>query len=200
MSDSEESKVGSEEKTGDERGRRDLPSAKTEPSAPPKDSALKPTDAPSSRHSLKAQQSRRKIHRCGPGVFWRYVQSVFSTVESCKESGKSSGKRSSSSSSDAPLAKDEDREKKPGEAAGDGAQAPAAAPPPPPSHTCLFAPAEGAKNEDTLEGHLNGDRESLEEMEESKKEDKNGSKAKFMFNIADGGFTGSTDLCFPLSR
>uniref|UniRef100_A0A674MHJ0 Uncharacterized protein n=1 Tax=Takifugu rubripes TaxID=31033 RepID=A0A674MHJ0_TAKRU len=61
--------------------------------------------------------------------------------------------------------------------------------PPSSFYTFLFAPAEDAKNEDIVEGHLNGERETLEEMDESKKEDKNGFKAKFMFNIADGGFT-----------
>uniref|UniRef100_A0A3Q0S0U4 Chromodomain helicase DNA binding protein 5 n=1 Tax=Amphilophus citrinellus TaxID=61819 RepID=A0A3Q0S0U4_AMPCI len=45
------------------------------------------------------------------------------------------------------------------------------------------------KSEDALEGRLNGDKDTLDEMEESRKEDKNGFKAKFMFNIADGGFT-----------
>lgn len=70
--------------------------------------------------------------------------------------------------------------------------------PPSSFYTFLFAPAEDAKNEDIVEGHLNGDRETLEEIDESKKEDKNGFKAKFMFNIADGGFTGKNDLYFPL--
>ncbi|XP_038136795.1 chromodomain-helicase-DNA-binding protein 5 isoform X2 [Cyprinodon tularosa] len=45
------------------------------------------------------------------------------------------------------------------------------------------------KSEDALEGRLNGDKDSLDELDESRKEDKNGFKAKFMFNIADGGFT-----------
>uniref|UniRef100_A0A669C7M8 Chromodomain helicase DNA binding protein 5 n=1 Tax=Oreochromis niloticus TaxID=8128 RepID=A0A669C7M8_ORENI len=45
------------------------------------------------------------------------------------------------------------------------------------------------KSEDALEGRLNGDKDTLDEMDESRKEDKNGFKAKFMFNIADGGFT-----------
>uniref|UniRef100_A0A4W6EIC3 Chromodomain helicase DNA binding protein 5 n=1 Tax=Lates calcarifer TaxID=8187 RepID=A0A4W6EIC3_LATCA len=42
---------------------------------------------------------------------------------------------------------------------------------------------------DALEGRLNGDKDTLDEMDESRKEDKNGFKTKFMFNIADGGFT-----------
>lgn len=50
--------------------------------------------------------------------------------------------------------------------------------------------ADDVKSEDALEGRLNGDKDTLDEMEESRKEDKNGFKAKFMFNIADGGFTG----------
>ena len=41
-----------------------------------------------------------------------------------------------------------------------------------------------------LEGRLNGDKDTLDEMDDSRKEDRNGFKAKFMFNIADGGFTG----------
>uniref|UniRef100_A0AAQ6AA70 DNA helicase n=1 Tax=Amphiprion ocellaris TaxID=80972 RepID=A0AAQ6AA70_AMPOC len=45
------------------------------------------------------------------------------------------------------------------------------------------------KSEDALEGRLNGDKDTLDEIDEGRKEDKNGFKAKFMFNIADGGFT-----------
>nr|XP_040060254.1 chromodomain-helicase-DNA-binding protein 5 isoform X3 [Gasterosteus aculeatus aculeatus] len=45
------------------------------------------------------------------------------------------------------------------------------------------------KSDDALEGRLNGDKDPLDETDESRKEDKNGYKAKFMFNIADGGFT-----------
>lgn len=37
---------------------------------------------------------------------------------------------------------------------------------------------------------MNGDKDTLDELDDSRKEDKNGFKAKFMFNIADGGFTG----------
>ncbi|KAK5611279.1 choline dehydrogenase 5 [Crenichthys baileyi] len=48
---------------------------------------------------------------------------------------------------------------------------------------------DDVKSEDALEGRLNGDKETLDELDESRKEDKNGFKAKFMFNIADGGFT-----------
>ncbi|XP_047438251.1 chromodomain-helicase-DNA-binding protein 5 isoform X5 [Mugil cephalus] len=49
--------------------------------------------------------------------------------------------------------------------------------------------SDDLKSEDILEGRLNGDKDTLDEMDESRKEDKNGFKAKFMFNIADGGFT-----------
>lgn len=52
------------------------------------------------------------------------------------------------------------------------------------------AVTDDVKSEDALEGRLNGDKDTLDEMDESRKEDKNGFKAKFMFNIADGGFTG----------
>lgn len=45
-----------------------------------------------------------------------------------------------------------------------------------------------------LEGRLNGDKDTLDEIDESRKEDKNGFRAKFMFNIADGGFTGKSKI------
>uniref|UniRef100_A0A3B4V1H8 Chromodomain helicase DNA binding protein 5 n=1 Tax=Seriola dumerili TaxID=41447 RepID=A0A3B4V1H8_SERDU len=51
------------------------------------------------------------------------------------------------------------------------------------------AVADDMKSEYALEGRLNGDKDTLDEMDESRREDKNGFKAKFMFNIADGGFT-----------
>uniref|UniRef100_A0A672Z5V8 Uncharacterized protein n=1 Tax=Sphaeramia orbicularis TaxID=375764 RepID=A0A672Z5V8_9TELE len=51
------------------------------------------------------------------------------------------------------------------------------------------AAADDMKSEDTLEGRLNGDKDTLDEMDEPRREDKNGFKTKFMFNIADGGFT-----------
>uniref|UniRef100_A0A671X5Z1 Uncharacterized protein n=1 Tax=Sparus aurata TaxID=8175 RepID=A0A671X5Z1_SPAAU len=53
----------------------------------------------------------------------------------------------------------------------------------------MFAVADEVKGEEALEGRLNGDKDTLDELDESRKEDKNGYKAKFMFNIADGGFT-----------
>uniref|UniRef100_A0A3B4YCC4 Chromodomain helicase DNA binding protein 5 n=1 Tax=Seriola lalandi dorsalis TaxID=1841481 RepID=A0A3B4YCC4_SERLL len=52
-----------------------------------------------------------------------------------------------------------------------------------------IAVADDMKSEYALEGRLNGDKDTLDEMDESRREDKNGFKAKFMFNIADGGFT-----------
>lgn len=58
------------------------------------------------------------------------------------------------------------------------------------------AVADDVKSEDALEGRLNGDKDTLDEMDESRKEDKNGFKAKFMFNIADGGFTGTNKSDF----
>ncbi|XP_068598282.1 chromodomain-helicase-DNA-binding protein 5 [Brachionichthys hirsutus] len=45
------------------------------------------------------------------------------------------------------------------------------------------------KTEDALDARLNGDKDALDEMDETRKEDKNGFQSKFMFNIADGGFT-----------
>ncbi|XP_060766633.1 chromodomain-helicase-DNA-binding protein 5 isoform X3 [Neoarius graeffei] len=45
------------------------------------------------------------------------------------------------------------------------------------------------KSEDTTESQLNGEKESRDEVDESQKDEKNGAKARFMFNIADGGFT-----------
>uniref|UniRef100_A0A3Q3WYG3 Uncharacterized protein n=1 Tax=Mola mola TaxID=94237 RepID=A0A3Q3WYG3_MOLML len=53
-----------------------------------------------------------------------------------------------------------------------------------------FAVADDMRGDDALEGRLNGDKDALDEMDESRKEDKNGFRARFMFNIADGGFTG----------
>nr|XP_029531972.1 chromodomain-helicase-DNA-binding protein 5-like isoform X4 [Oncorhynchus nerka] len=53
--------------------------------------------------------------------------------------------------------------------------------------------SDEAKSEDLLvpEGRLNGEKEAQEEMEEVRREllEKNGFKMRFMFNIADGGFT-----------
>ncbi|XP_068172229.1 chromodomain-helicase-DNA-binding protein 5 [Antennarius striatus] len=49
--------------------------------------------------------------------------------------------------------------------------------------------SEEVKSEEALDARLNGDKDALDEMDDSRKEDKNGFKAKFMFNIADGGFT-----------
>lgn len=57
----------------------------------------------------------------------------------------------------------------------------------------MFAVADEMKSDDALEGRLNGDKDTLDEMDEGRKEDKNGFKAKFMFNIADGGFTGESE-------
>lgn len=60
-------------------------------------------------------------------------------------------------------------------------------------HKLMTAVADEMKGDDVLEGRLNGDKDTLDEMDESRKEDKNGFKAKFMFNIADGGFTGESE-------
>ncbi|XP_071191499.1 chromodomain-helicase-DNA-binding protein 5-like isoform X4 [Salvelinus alpinus] len=53
--------------------------------------------------------------------------------------------------------------------------------------------SDEAKSEDLLvpDGRLNGEKEAQEEMEEVRREllEKNGFKMRFMFNIADGGFT-----------
>uniref|UniRef100_A0A7N8X9A2 Chromodomain helicase DNA binding protein 5 n=1 Tax=Mastacembelus armatus TaxID=205130 RepID=A0A7N8X9A2_9TELE len=51
------------------------------------------------------------------------------------------------------------------------------------------AVTDDVRSEAALDGRLNGDKDTLDEMDESRREDKNGFKAKFMFNIADGGFT-----------
>ncbi|XP_066526545.1 chromodomain-helicase-DNA-binding protein 5 isoform X1 [Hoplias malabaricus] len=45
------------------------------------------------------------------------------------------------------------------------------------------------KLEEAAETQLNGDKEARDEADESHKDDKNGTKTRFMFNIADGGFT-----------
>ena len=55
----------------------------------------------------------------------------------------------------------------------------------------LLAGSEEVKSEDPPEGRVNGEKEAQEEAEEGvRTEEKNGCKARFMFNIADGGFTG----------
>ncbi|XP_054640028.1 chromodomain-helicase-DNA-binding protein 5 isoform X2 [Dunckerocampus dactyliophorus] len=48
---------------------------------------------------------------------------------------------------------------------------------------------DDVKSEHAADSHLNGDKDTLDELEEGRKEEKNGFKTKFMFNIADGGFT-----------
>ncbi|XP_041946627.1 chromodomain-helicase-DNA-binding protein 5 isoform X2 [Alosa sapidissima] len=50
-------------------------------------------------------------------------------------------------------------------------------------------PCDEPKQEDAPEGQLNGDRDPRDETDEVLKDVKNGCKTKFMFNIADGGFT-----------
>lgn len=111
-------------------------------------------------------------------------------MELCKEIGKSSEKGNADSS----FAKTEDKENKPGIHAVN--------PRIKPVQTIryshhiyfyMFAVADDMKSDDALEGRLNGDKDTLDEMDESRKEDKNGFKAKFMFNIADGGFTGKNN-------
>uniref|UniRef100_A0A3P9M5F7 Uncharacterized protein n=1 Tax=Oryzias latipes TaxID=8090 RepID=A0A3P9M5F7_ORYLA len=70
-----------------------------------------------------------------------------------------------------------------------------------PTFSCRFCDAaDEAKSDEPLESRLNGDRDTLEETEDSRKEDRNGFKAKFMFNIADGGFTGGRDLSLHKPR
>lgn len=65
------------------------------------------------------------------------------------------------------------------------------------NHSVIYvAVADDVKSEDALEGRLNGDKDTLDEIDESRKEDRNGFKAKFMFNIADGGFTGKNESDF----
>lgn len=108
------------------------------------------------------------------------------TVESCREAGRSAGKRSL----DPPLAKkeEEERENRPGRQGGACSAALWCI------HLFPSAPAEDASCDDVPEVPLNGDRETLDETDESRKEEKNGFKAKFMFNIADGGFTGEVGV------
>uniref|UniRef100_A0A3B4YBH3 Chromodomain helicase DNA binding protein 5 n=1 Tax=Seriola lalandi dorsalis TaxID=1841481 RepID=A0A3B4YBH3_SERLL len=81
-------------------------------------------------------------------------------LSSSQTSPRETEKSSDKGDTDSPLAKTEDKENKP-----------------------------DMKSEYALEGRLNGDKDTLDEMDESRREDKNGFKAKFMFNIADGGFT-----------
>lgn len=63
--------------------------------------------------------------------------------------------------------------------------------------------ADEVKSEDaaTADTRLNGDKDAPDESEDARKEDKNGFKTKFMFNIADGGFTGDRPpRCHSLSH
>ncbi|GAA6091161.1 chromodomain-helicase-DNA-binding protein 5 isoform X1 [Tachysurus ichikawai] len=51
------------------------------------------------------------------------------------------------------------------------------------------AAAHEPKSEDGAENQLNGEKEMRDELDESQKDERNGAKGRFMFNIADGGFT-----------
>uniref|UniRef100_A0A8C6PW52 Chromodomain-helicase-DNA-binding protein 5-like n=1 Tax=Nothobranchius furzeri TaxID=105023 RepID=A0A8C6PW52_NOTFU len=123
----------SEEKAGDERNKTKSPVTKAEPSAHPKESASKRTEAPSSHTSPKSERLHApyaaRLFTCKAVLCMRHLLFLLSSADPCKEAEKSSEK-------------------------GDA-----------------VSPRE--KNED----------------KENKKEEKNGFKAKFMFNIADGGFT-----------
>uniref|UniRef100_A0A4W5QWS6 Chromodomain helicase DNA binding protein 5 n=1 Tax=Hucho hucho TaxID=62062 RepID=A0A4W5QWS6_9TELE len=72
---------------------------------------------------------------------------------------------------------------------------PPGSPVPPGQTSCSISlvVSDEAKSEDLLmpEGRLNGEKEAQEETEEVRREllEKNGFKMRFMFNIADGGFT-----------
>lgn len=122
-------------------------------------------------------------------------------MEPCKETGKLSEK----GNTDSPLAKSEDKENKPGMP---GMNLYFIKPLQIVLYMCclgihifyvvVFVVADDLKSDDVLEGRLNGDKDTLDELEESRKEDKNGFKAKFMFNIADGGFTGKIKHNFVL--
>ncbi|TSW21769.1 Chromodomain-helicase-DNA-binding protein 5 [Bagarius yarrelli] len=48
-----------------------------------------------------------------------------------------------------------------------------------------------APHEHCNENQLNGEKETREDMDENQKDEKNNIKTRFMFNIADGGFTGN---------
>lgn len=195
--DSEESKGGSEERTGDERNRTESPCAKTEPSANPKELALKQSELSSSQNSPRSERRSRPVLPCVSLVtffltFIRLFLRLLPAVEPCKETGKSSEK----GHTDSPLAKSEDKENKPGTPAAHGSVEQVLMVPPPSAPSApvftsdSFPVADDLRGDDALEGRLNGDKDALDEMDESRKEDKNGFRARFMFNIADGGFTG----------
>ncbi len=46
------------------------------------------------------------------------------------------------------------------------------------------------KSEDPPENQLNGEKDTRDDVDESHRDYKNSIKTRFMFNIADGGFTG----------
>uniref|UniRef100_A0AAY5EYS3 DNA helicase n=1 Tax=Electrophorus electricus TaxID=8005 RepID=A0AAY5EYS3_ELEEL len=52
-----------------------------------------------------------------------------------------------------------------------------------------MTPTGASTCEDPAESQLNGEKEARDEVDESAKDDRSTSKARFMFNIADGGFT-----------
>lgn len=174
VSESEDSKVGSDERRGCERTRPD-----PEPSAAPKDP--KQPELPSSRSAPKGEPFNH-----GEG-FPHETKAVCVHSGALQRDGEASRK-----AQQRPPPGERGRAVQ-GEPARCGWRCRTIPPPSPFSfHTFPSAPADDAKSDDVPEGRLNGDRETLDEMDESRKEEKNGFKAKFMFNIADGGFTGKS--------
>lgn len=217
--DGEESKASSEEKTEDERNRTKSPAAKAEPCPHPKEPAFKQTEPPSSLASPKSECLRDSPLVCEAAFRTLNLFFLLSSADPCKEAEKPSEKGDAGS----PREKSEDKENKPGtrrtlqnlkwQRAQKGQQKLCSWR----KTSCLFVvslhgyllskhpvfcvtPADDVKSEAALEGRLNGDKDTLDEMDESRKEEKNGFKAKFMFNIADGGFTGEKTPSFSLKR
>lgn len=171
---------------------------------------MKQTELSSAQNSPKSECCKDRwavSHPTPPRQYTPQLTAIvfFSTsaVEACKDVGKLSEKANADS-------KSEDKENKPGTRMtnvtnvrvrrGGGCQAaPRRHGVTPQTRVCRFA--DETKSDDALEGRLNGDKDTLDEMDESRKEDKNGFKSKFMFNIADGGFTGESEAAGPaLSR
>ncbi|XP_047188871.1 chromodomain-helicase-DNA-binding protein 5 isoform X3 [Scophthalmus maximus] len=126
--------------------------------------AAAPETAADSGESKAGSRDRPGDERDGtqsPSANRRESERPSSQTSPTPESGREAEKSSDRADRDSPPAKTEDRENK----------------------------SDDVKSEDALESRLNGDKDGVDETDESRKEDRNGFKARFMFNIADGGFT-----------
>ncbi|KPP73384.1 chromodomain-helicase-DNA-binding protein 5-like [Scleropages formosus] len=175
LADSEESRGGaSEDRPADERRKTESPPKQPEPSTNQSQPSSCQTDAspnqtqPASKHP---EPSSSQTH----------------TGDGAREAEKPSEKEDS----DPAAVRAEEKDPKPGQYQAEGSLT---------VHnpqekalwgTCTLFPAAAVegKADEVPEGQLNGEKDVREEVEESRKEDRSCCKIKFMFNIADGGFT-----------